>query len=100
MLTFSVFLIISELPVLKQYFLTHWPVLSPSHGFVALGLAMIAIGIDILGDLNKPATSKTALGTSIWRSVIGSGIIVFVLGFINIGVVSPLPLQCPDPSHD
>jgi hypothetical protein len=82
-----VFLIISELPILGQYFLTHWPLLSPLHGFFTLGLAMIAIGADILGNLNKPSASQASLGENIWRSVISSGIIVLVLGFLNIIVV-------------
>lgn len=78
----------SELPILGQYFLTHWPLLSPLHGFFALGLAMIAIGADVLGNLNKPSASQASLGDNIWRLVISSGIILLVLGFVNIIAVS------------
>jgi len=51
---------------------------------------MLGIGANILGNLNKPSASKEALGTSIWRSVIASGIVTFALGFVNIIVVSLL----------
>lgn len=82
------FLIISELPLFRHYYAIHWPVLSPSHGFTALGLAMIAIGVEILANLNRSTVSAHALGRSIWSSVIGSGIICFALGFVNIIAVS------------
>ena len=81
-------MIISELTLFRKYFLTHWPLLSPTHGFVTLGLAMLVIGANILGNLNKPSASREALGPSIWRSVVASGILVFALGFVNIIVVS------------
>jgi hypothetical protein len=58
--------------------------LSNSHGFNFLGLAMIILGNNILGNLNKEATSQKSLGLPFWRIVIGSGIIVFALGFINV----------------
>jgi len=83
-----VFLIISEIPLFRTYFLTHWPLLSPIHGFVTLGLAMLGIGANILGNLNKASASKEALGLNIWRSVVASGIVVFALGWVNILVVS------------
>jgi hypothetical protein len=68
----------------RGYFARNWPTLSPSHGFVFLGFAMIILGINILGNLNKEATSEESLGLAFWRIVIGSGIIVFVIGFLNI----------------
>ncbi|KAI9664607.1 MAG: hypothetical protein M1821_006053 [Bathelium mastoideum] len=80
----SLFLICSEISLFRSYFARNWPLLSPAHGFVALGFAMIVLGINILGNLNKQATSQQSLGLAFWRIVIGSGIIVFIIGFLNI----------------
>lgn len=80
----TVFLLVSELSLFRAYFARNWPLLSPSHGFVALALAMLALGINMLGNLNKPATSQQALGLAFWRVVIASGIIIFILGFVNL----------------
>jgi len=49
---------------------------------------MIIIGVDILGNLNKPALSRASLGLSFWRIVIGSGVLIITLGFLNIIAVS------------
>jgi hypothetical protein len=51
---------------------------------------MIILGNNILGNLNKEATSQKSLGLPFWRVVIGAGIIVFALGFLNIAVVCKL----------
>ncbi|KAK0904889.1 hypothetical protein LTR02_006753 [Friedmanniomyces endolithicus] len=80
----SVFLLVSELSLFRPYFARSWPLLSPSHGFVTLALAMIVLGINMLGNLNKYPTSQASLGLSFWRIVIGSGIIIFILGFVNL----------------
>lgn len=63
-----------------------------SSGFVTLGVFMIVVGVSILGNLNKEATSQESLGLPFWRIVISSGIIAVVLGVVNIVVVSPFPL--------
>ena len=49
-----------------------------------LGLAMVFLGNSILGNLNKEATSQKSLGMAFWRIVIASGIIVLVMGAVNI----------------
>ena len=82
------FLIVSELSLFKTYFARNWPLLSPSSGFVTLGFTMIIVGVSILGNLNKQATSQESLGLGFWRLVIASGIVVAILGFLNIIVVS------------
>jgi hypothetical protein len=53
-----------------------------------LGVAMIFLGNSVLGNLNKHATSQESIGLPFWRLVIASGIIVFVMGFINLFAVS------------
>jgi hypothetical protein len=68
----------------KRYFARNWPLLSPAHGFVTLALAMMVLGINMLGNLNKPATSKKSLGMAFWRIVIASGIVIFILGWVNL----------------
>ena len=90
-LTLSAFLIISEVSMFRTYFARHWPLLSPAHGFVTLGLAMLVLGANMLGNLNKQATSQETMGLAFWRIVIGSGILVLILGFLNICAVSNSP---------
>lgn len=78
------FLLASELSLFRSYFARNWPLLSPAHGFVFLAFAQLIIGNNMLGNLNKPATSQKALGLAFWRIVIASGIIVFTMGWINL----------------
>ncbi|KAI5359977.1 hypothetical protein Slin15195_G118390 [Septoria linicola] len=80
----SLFLITSELPIFKGYFARNWPLLSPSRGFVTLAIAMVVIGIQVMGNLNKSAGSQKELGMAFWRIVIASGILIFILGWINL----------------
>jgi len=80
----STFLIISELSLFPAYFARNWPLLSPEHGFVMLSTTMIIIGLDTLGNLNKESDSQANLGLQFWRIVIGSGILMFILGFVNL----------------
>ncbi|RMZ92466.1 hypothetical protein DV736_g276, partial [Chaetothyriales sp. CBS 134916] len=80
----SGFLILTELPLFKSYFYRNWPLFSPRSGFVMLGLSMIGLGNSILGQLNKEATSQKSLGLPFWRIVIAAGVIVLVMGFVNI----------------
>ena len=56
---------------------------------------MIIIGVSILGNLNKQATSQGSLGTTFWRLVIASGIVVSILGVANIFAVSHLQQNTP-----
>ena len=79
-----VFLLTSELSLFRAYFARNWPLLSPAHGFVTLALAMIVLGVNMLGNLNKPATSQRSLGLPFWRIVIGGGIVIFILGWVNL----------------
>jgi hypothetical protein len=84
----SVFLIITELPLFKSYFARNWPLFSHKSGFVMLGAAMLLLGNDILGNLNKQATSQKSLGLAFWRIVIAAGIVVIIMGTINLFAVS------------
>ena len=84
------FLLASELSLFRGFFCRNWPLLSPAHGFVTLALAMIVLGVNMLGNLNKDATSQKSLGLAFWRIVISSGILIFILGWLNLVAVSPL----------
>lgn len=53
---------------------------------------MFALGFNILGNLNKPATSIEKLGLPLWRVVIAGGILTSIMGFFNVVAVSPLLL--------
>lgn len=58
--------------------------LSTESGFVFLGISMMVLGFNILGNLNKSATSVQNLGLPLWRIVIASGILSVLMGLINI----------------
>jgi hypothetical protein len=91
-LTQAAFLILTELPIFKKYFARNWPLFSHKSGFVMLGCAMLLIGNGLLGNLNKPATSQKNLGLPFWRIVIAAGVIVIVMGVVNIFAVSSTPI--------
>ncbi|PSK34329.1 WHI2-like protein [Elsinoe australis] len=80
----STFLLLSELNLFKNYFARNMPLLSPSHGFVTLSLAMLILGTGLLGKLNHDSNSPQHLGLAFWRIVISAGILIFILGFINL----------------
>jgi len=83
----SIFLIISEANLFSSYFAKNWPKFSNESGFVFLGISMIVLGFNILSNLNKSATSASTLGLPLWRIVIASGIVVSLMGLINIVAV-------------
>lgn len=62
-----------------------------------LGLAMVILGVNILGNMNKESMSAKNLGLAFWRIVLGSAIIVLVLGVFNIVAVRLL-FSCFTPS--
>ena len=68
----------------RRYIANNWPLFCPSSGFITLGVTMIFLGVSVLGNLNKSATSEQSLGTTIWQLVIASGIVVSIMGVINI----------------
>lgn len=84
----GLFLIVSECSLFRSFFARNWPLLSPSHGFVTLGCAMMVIGLNMLGNMNKEATSQQSLTMPFWRLLVASGILAVVIGFFNIVAVS------------
>lgn len=58
---------------------------------------MMAIGLNMLGNMNKEATSQESLSMPFWRLLVASGILCIVIGFFNIVAVrsiSPSLPQC------
>lgn len=88
----GLFLIVSECSLFKGFFARNWPLLSPAHGFITLGCAMMIIGLNQLGNMNKQATSQQSLGMAFWRLLLASGILTIVIGFFNVVAVSLLSL--------
>ena len=82
------FLIVSECSLFRGYFARNWPLLSPNHGFVTLGACMMILGMNMLGNMNKEATSKESLGLPFWRLLLASGCLGIIIGFFNIVAVS------------
>jgi hypothetical protein len=81
----SIFLIVSELCFFQNYFSRDWPLLSKEHsGFVFLSLTLLILGFNILGNLNKVATSQENLGLPFWRVVIAAGILSLIMGVLNL----------------
>ncbi|KAF1960356.1 hypothetical protein CC80DRAFT_466145 [Byssothecium circinans] len=80
----GLFLIVSECSLFRGYFARNWPMLSPSHGFVFLGCAMMVLGLNMLGNMNKEATSQESLGMPFWRLLVAAGILAIVIGFFNV----------------
>lgn len=48
---------------------------------------MLMLGNGVLGNLNKKATSQQSLGLAFLRIVISAGIVVIVVGVVNIFAV-------------
>lgn len=80
----GLFFIVSECSLFRNFYARNWPLLSPSHGFVTLGCAMMVIGLNLLGNMNKEATSQKSLTMPFWRLLVASGILAFVIGFFNV----------------
>ena len=53
-----------------------------------LGTSMLLVGNAVLANLNKNATSPQNIGLWAWRLVLGAGIVVIIMGAVNICTVS------------
>lgn len=51
---------------------------------------MSFLGVLILGNMNKEATSQDSLGLPFWRLLVASGILAIVIGFFNVVAVRPI----------
>ena len=58
--------------------------LGQEHGFATLSLAMIVLGISVLGDLNNAARDQKAIGMPFWRIILSAGILAMIMGVVNL----------------
>ncbi|PGH32628.1 hypothetical protein GX50_04603, partial [[Emmonsia] crescens] len=82
----TAFLVISELGLFERWFEENWGCFCRHSSFLALGVAMLFLGMSIIGCLNREDLNKDAIGLTFWRLVLGAGIIAIVFGFVNIVV--------------
>ncbi|KLJ10144.1 hypothetical protein EMPG_14457 [Blastomyces silverae] len=82
----SMFLIISEVGFFEAWFREYWGCFGRHSSFLALGIAMVLLGISTIGCLNREDLNKDTIGFTFWQLVLGAGIITIVFGFINIAV--------------
>jgi len=80
----SIFLIVSELPILRGYFDRNWPLLGQDSSFLPLSVVMMTVGVAVLGDLNKATASDSALGLAFWRIVVSAGILAIIMSAVNV----------------
>ncbi|KAK4135572.1 hypothetical protein BT67DRAFT_433056 [Trichocladium antarcticum] len=82
----AILLFVSELNLrwFASWYERNWPVLCPGHSFAWLGVALVIIGCQILGDLVKPAYSTETIGLAFWRVIVAAGILSLTFGFFNI----------------
>lgn len=59
---------------------------------------MMVIGLNMLGNMNKQATSQASLGLPFWRLLLASGILAIVIGFLNVVAVRTSYLSHEDQS--
>lgn len=77
-----------RITLLPRDFDRNWPLLGQDSGFVTLAVAMLILGMGVLGDLNTPATSQESLGLAFWRIVVSAGILAMVMSVVNLVSVS------------
>lgn len=51
---------------------------------------MTVLGLNMLGNMNKEATSQKSLGLPFWRLLVASGILAIVIGIFNVIAVSTI----------
>lgn len=80
-------LMVSEFPVMsivRSYFRSTWPVLSDAHGVGWLGVAMVMLGCNMLGNLNRPAYDPDNMGPHFSKLVLASSVLALTFGGLNI----------------
>ncbi|KGO68544.1 hypothetical protein PITC_070000 [Penicillium italicum] len=80
----SLFMIISELPVLQSYFNNHWPMFGQESSFYSLGGIMMILGVATLGNLNTKAMTQETIGMAFWRIIISAGVLAMIVSVVNV----------------
>ncbi|KAJ5790402.1 uncharacterized protein N7518_007413 [Penicillium psychrosexuale] len=80
----SLFMIISELPILQSYFDHHWPMFGQESSFYSLGGIMMILGVSTLGNLNTKAMTQENIGLTFWRIIISAGVLAMIVSVVNV----------------
>ncbi|CAI7599883.1 unnamed protein product [Penicillium discolor] len=80
----SLFMIISELPILQGYFDNHWPMFGQESSFYSLGGIMMILGVATLGTLNTKATTQEVIGMSFWQIIVSAGVLAMIISVVNV----------------
>ncbi|KAJ5608376.1 hypothetical protein N7537_004995 [Penicillium hordei] len=80
----SLFMIISELPILQCYFDDHWPMFGQESSFYSLGGIMMILGVATLGNLNTKAMTQEAIGMNFWQIIVSAGILAMIVSVVNV----------------
>ncbi|KAJ5373505.1 hypothetical protein N7517_005511 [Penicillium concentricum] len=80
----SLFMIISELPILQSYFDNHWPMFGQDSSFYSLGGIMMILGVATLGTLNTKAMTQETIGMTFWRIIISAGVLAMIVSVVNV----------------
>ncbi|KAJ6123714.1 hypothetical protein N7471_011031 [Penicillium samsonianum] len=80
----SLFMIISELPVLQSYFDSHWPMFGQESSFYSLGGIMMILGVATLGNLNTKAMTQEEIGMTFWQIITSAGILAMIVSVVNV----------------
>ncbi|KAK4867365.1 hypothetical protein LT330_000875 [Penicillium expansum] len=80
----SLFMIISELPVLQSYFDDHWPMFGQDSSFYSLGGIMMILGVATLGNLNTKAMTQETIGMTFWQIIVSAGVLAMIISVVNV----------------
>jgi hypothetical protein len=83
---FSLFLFASEIDSgkVKKFYNLYFPVLSTTHSLGWLGMALVFLSVDLLGNLNAEENNANNLSLPFWRLCLASAVLCFVFGFFNL----------------
>lgn len=73
---------------MQGYFDRNWPLIGQDSGFITLAIALMVLGVGLLGNLNTEATSEESLGLAFWRIILSAGILAMIMSVVNVVSVS------------
>ncbi|KHN97760.1 uncharacterized protein MAM_04149 [Metarhizium album ARSEF 1941] len=71
-------------PRVRGYFRSTWPVLSEAHGVGYMGAAILLLGCNMLGELNRPDNEGDKLTPPLFNLALAAGVLAFIFGVLNI----------------
>ena len=73
---------------MQGYFDRNWSLIGQDSGFITLAIALMVLGVGLLGNLNTEATSEESLGLAFWRIILSAGILAMIMSVVNVVSVS------------